>query len=553
MAHKVSWLLLNAWLLSGPFILQAQVLPMGQLKEQQVQITLPQNIKQGDTFTLHATYTLPEGLYMQADSSFMKLSLISDETFTVQDLGVTLLSQPKVTASGDKFIGEVRFAHKFKLIQAPASGQLTVVAHHQLCNEEGLCYLPQTFTLSETLHVSTAGFAFGQAMLWLALVFLGGLVLNLMPCVLPLLMFKLRTLSTLVPAQRRSHLTFYSFGVIASSLVLAFIVILVQHMGQQFGLLLYWQSPLFMLFMMILLISMALNLMGFYAINPPHWAGKVHSQGGPFLQGMVLVLLASACSAPFLSTAMAFALAQPSLYILAAFLVLGVGLATPMIVLMALPWVQPILTKSERFTHVIAQVSGFVLFVLGIWLSRLLCSQFSGPFIVMIPAVLVLFWFGYDKVNTSDRLYRFRKAYLLGGLLLIGLGLMWGYNRYAMPVAVDAVQVTDDRYEAFSNRRLAELQEQGVPVFVSFGAAWCLTCEMNERLVLKSERVQTFFKAQGIVWLKADVTYNTPHEVAVWMNALNKSGLPVYFYSNSEGAITPLSEFITPSTILKLK
>jgi thiol:disulfide interchange protein len=97
------------------------------------------------------------------------------------------------------------------------------------------------------------------------------------------------------------------------------------------------------------------------------------------------------------------------------------------------------------------------------------------------------------------------------------------------------------------------LQAQGVPVFVSFGADWCLTCEMNERFVLKSEKVQTFFSERNIVWLKADLTYDTPYEVMVWMNKLHKSGLPVYFYSDREGVIHPLSEWITPRAILALE
>ena len=309
----------------------------------------------------------------------------------------------------------------------------------------------------------------------LALAFAGGLILNLMPCVLPVLSIKVLGFARGRDAQAmRMHGLLYGAGVLASFLALAGLLIGLKAAGAAVGWGFQLQSPVFVTLLAALFLALALNLSGafeFRSLVPARLAnaGAAHPHADAFLTGVLAVVVASPCTVPFMGAALGYALTESALVALAVFAALGAGMAVPYVLLAFEPR----------------------------WLRRL---PKPGPWMVSLKR-----WLALPLYATVA---------WLAWVLSIQVGLA------GAPAARDI-------WQPYSEARVAELVAQGKPVFVDFTAAWCVTCQVNKQLVLARPDTERAFAERGVTLLRADWTRQDP-EITRSLAALGRNGVPVY-------------------------
>ena len=309
----------------------------------------------------------------------------------------------------------------------------------------------------------------------LALAFAGGLILNLMPCVLPVLSIKVLGFARRRDAHAmRLHGLLYGAGVLASFLALAGLLIALKAAGAAVGWGFQLQSPVFVALLAMLFLALALNLSGafeFRSLVPARLAnaGASHPHADAFLTGILAVVVASPCTVPFMGAALGYALTESALVALAVFAALGLGMAVPYVLLAFEPR----------------------------WLRRL---PKPGPWMVSL------------------------KRWLALPLYATVVWLAWVLS---IQVGLAGTQPAQDGWQPYSQARVAELVAQGKPVFVDFTAAWCVTCQVNKQLVLARPDTEHAFAERGVALLRADWTRQDP-EITRALAALGRNGVPVY-------------------------
>ena len=330
----------------------------------------------------------------------------------------------------------------------------------------------------------------------LAFAFAGGLILNLMPCVLPVLSIKvLGFAGTTHPAAMRTHGLLYGAGVVVSFLALAGLLIALQAGGKAIGWGFQLQSPVFVAALALLFLALALNLSGafeFRSLLPAGLANAAASNphADAFLTGVLAVLVASPCTAPFMGAALGYALTESAAVSLSVFAALGVGMAVPYVLLAFRPQWLKHLPKP------------------GPWMQRL-------------------------------------KRWLAVPLYATVVWLAWVFS---IQVGLAGTQAGTDAWAPYSEARLAELVAQGKPVFVDFTAAWCVTCQVNKQLVLSRPETERAFARKGVVLLRADWTRQDP-EITRALAALGRNGVPVYALYRQGREPKLLPEILTPEAL----
>ena len=402
---------------------------------------------------------------------------------------------------------------------------------------------------------------------WLALLFAfaGGLILNLMPCVLPVLSLKVLSLVQGAGEGRRAalrHGWVFTFGVVLSFWVIAGVMLLLQAGGAQLGWGFQLQSPVFVMILAAFFFLFALNLFGVYEIS--FTGGKAASAqgrsglGGAFVSGVTATLVATPCTAPFMGSALGFSLTQPPLVSMLIYTGLGLGMASPYLVLAAFPELLRFLPKPGRWMETFKQALGFVLVATVIWLAWVLSSQAGSTGVIVLMGVLLLLamaaWiYGRWGHVAAARPVRLVSRSVVVTVLLAGLALgAVGVNELGR--APDASSISDGTgvaWEPFSQKRLDQLLAENKNVFVDFTAAWCLSCQVNERVAFSSEEVQRRFAELGIVPLKADWT-NRSEEITRALAAFGRNSVPLYVLYNPAGGGQPtlLPEILTPGIVL---
>jgi thiol:disulfide interchange protein len=381
----------------------------------------------------------------------------------------------------------------------------------------------------------------------LALALLGGLILNLMPCVFPVLSIK--ALALVKQGDHKAEGLAYTAGVLLSFAALAAVLIALRAGGQQVGWGFQFHSPVFVGVVAYLLFLVGLNLSGLFDIGGSFTGvgtSLASRQGlaGSFFTGVLAAVVATPCTAPFMGAALAFALSQPALVMLAVFLALGLGLALPFLVLAFWPAAQRWLPRPGLWMDTFKQALAFPMYAAVVWLLWVLAQQ-AGP----------------DGV-----------ALTLGGLLLIAFGLWWrrvsgspvvGTAAAVIGIALALALTTALRpvegspaaasatHEAYSAERLAELRAQNKPVFVNMTAAWCISCLVNERVALSRPEVQQAFAQGGVAYLKGDWTREDPAITAV-LKAHGRSGVPLYlYYAPGAAEAQVLPQILTPGLVIE--
>jgi thiol:disulfide interchange protein DsbD len=409
--------------------------------------------------------------------------------------------------------------------------------------------LPTTFGEGQTT---------GYLPLALLFAFLGGLILNLMPCVLPILAMKAFALSSLAGRDRAEAVResfAYGVGAILSFIGLGGLLIALRAGGQAIGWGFQLQEPIVVAGFALLMFGVGLNLSGVFEIAGFGGGDSLTRRGGEagsFFTGVLAVAVAAPCTAPFMAAALGYALTQPALVALAIFLALGVGFAAPFVLIGMSPALMRALPRPGPWMIRFKQALAFAMYGTAAWLVWVLAQQAGANAVAAILAAMVAAGFGAWLWGIS-RVYspRGRGVAALGTLIAIVVALSCLAVLKSAPAgAAGSVNVTGIPSEPYSAARLARLRADRRAVFVNATAAWCITCLVNDEAALSGARVHQAFAQRKVAYLVADWTRRDPAITAL-LSAHGRSGVPLYLYY-APGAAEPavLPQILTEGTVL---
>lgn len=409
-------------------------------------------------------------------------------------------------------------------------------------------------TGSTTASPSSGAGASSGPSLWKMLLygFIGGLILNIMPCVLPVIALKILGFV----GEARSHPgrvgklgLVYTLGVLISFLALAGVVIGVKAAGHKAGWGMQFGNTHFLIALTILVVLVALNLFGVFEVTlggrAMGAAGELASQhgvAGAFFNGVLATILATPCTAPFLSIALGFAFAQTTAIIVIVFLSIGVGLALPYLVLSFQPAWLKFLPKPGMWMEKFKMFMGFPMLATGIWLFTLVAggtdkstTLWFGLFLVVL-ALGAWIWGEFVQRGRSRR----------GLAVAVSLLLVGGFGAYAATRGADQIQ-----WQPWTSAAVTKAQAEGHPVLVDFTADWCLTCQYNKKVAIEVPSVRTKLKQIGAVNLVGDYTHQ-PDNITDELNRYHRAGVPLVlvFPGKADAAPIVLPEVLTAGTVL---
>ena len=411
------------------------------------------------------------------------------------------------------------------IVDVPLSG--TVVAGASTAPPTGT-----TLALSSLEgHSLSLGVAIGFA-------FLGGVLLNLMPCVFPVLSLKVLGFAKHHEnrASMRKHGIAFAAGVIVSFWLLAALLVALRAAGEQLGWGFQLQSPTVVTALALLFFVLALNLSGVYEVRQfvPSSVASWNARNpllNDALSGALAVLVASPCSAPFMGAALGYALTEASLLTWLIFTALGVGMALPYVALAFFPRWRTRLPKAGPWMVRLRQLLAFPLYATVLWLLWVLGAQLDNDAVARLGAALLLIafalWAWQAMRAGGARAWGAVAAASVAGALAIGWPV--GAASVVESNSTGTKQVARDSgpWQEFSAERVSQLIEAGRPVFIDFTAAWCVTCQVNKRLVLNSDAVHDAFASHNVALLRADWTRRDP-AIGAALAALGRDGVPVY-------------------------
>jgi thiol:disulfide interchange protein DsbD len=436
----------------------------------------------------------------------------------------------------------------------PAADNLQIRVQSQGCADAGLCYPPRdqyfeadltTGSVTEIAPPAVPPTAPATALpLYTALLFamLGGVILNLMPCVFPVLSIKALSLtnSGLSTRKRHYHGLAYTAGVISTFIAIATLLISLRAGGEALGWGFQLQSPLFITALIYLFFVMGLGFSGILEAGAGLMnIGQSTTEGQGLRQsyatGILAAVVASPCTAPFMGTALGAALTQPAPVALTIFAGLGFGMAFPFLLLSWLPGLASRLPRPGAWMETFKQALAFPLYLTSVWLLWVLGRQAGADAVAAVLAGLVFTALAIWLLAKRSGL----RAASAAVALVIALALPLSATRPAQPAL----------WEPYSAQRLAQLLAAERPVFVNLTADWCITCLANERVALSSADFAATLRSEGIAYLKGDWTnYNA--EITALLNANGRNGVPLYlFYAAGQKTPAILPQILTPGLI----
>ena len=377
----------------------------------------------------------------------------------------------------------------------------------------------------------------GNLAVMLLLGMLGGLILNVMPCVLPILSLKI---FGLVRSAGHGHSEVVrgalatAAGILVSFWALAFAALAAQAAGAAVGWGIQFQRPGFVAFLAVIVVLFCLNLWGLFEIPLPQRLARVGASGpreglaGHFVSGLFATLMATPCSAPFLGTAIGFALAQPAAVVLAVFTALGVGMALPYLLVAAAPGIARLLPKPGAWMDTVRGVMGFLLAASAVWLFYVLSLQVSPEQLAAIQLGLLgiaLFTWMQRRTGAGRTLRAVAAAGVVAAVAVTLFAAVRQPGAAAQRTAGDPAGLIP--WVAWNRAEAESLAAGGQLVFVDVTAAWCFTCKVNERLILDTPEVAQAFEEHGVVPMKADWT-NKNEEIAAFLAEHGRYGIPFY-------------------------
>lgn len=377
----------------------------------------------------------------------------------------------------------------------------------------------------------------------LALAFLGGLILNIMPCVLPVLSVKALSFAGGAHAgETRKQGVFYFAGVVVTFLLLAGVLIALRAGGEAVGWGFQLQAPWVTSGLALLFFVIGLNLLGVFEVGGAFQnlgANLTGSgSGGAFFTGALAVVAATPCTAPFMAGAIGVALTQSAGTTLLIFAALALGFALPLTLLHFMPGLQRLIPKPGAWMERAKQVLAFPMFATAIWLAWVLAEQAGAVGVQSLLNIAVALAFALF-VSRWGRVWLVIGALALVGTLAVSWQPILGMQRAETLVS-----------EPWSPARVAELQAEGRPIFVNFTAAWCITCKANELAALQSARLAQAFETRNVAYLEGDWT-NRDDTIAAELAAHGRAGVPLYLYYPPGGEPQVLPQVLTERLMIE--
>lgn len=389
----------------------------------------------------------------------------------------------------------------------------------------------------------------------IGLAFLGGIILNLMPCVFPVLFLKGLALVQTSAGERRTlraHGAVYTFGILVSFWVIVGVLLALRAGGSQAGWGFQLQSPTFLAVLAMGLFFFSMSLAGQFELGLSITStgdALTHKEGyaGSFFTGVLATIVATPCTAPLMGAAIGFALAQPAWITFAVFTALGLGLAFPYVLLTLQPAWTRLLPRPGAWMETLKQLTAVPLFATVIWLTWVYGRLYSGA--------------DAAAGQGSDHIAR-----LLLGLLLLAIA-GWVLSKWParggatiVALAIGAVAFATPLYTSkdttlvwrpYTQANFDAARSAGQPVFIDFTAAWCLSCQVNERLVLKSAEVQHEFSVHKVALIKADWTQYDP-AITQQLASVGRSGVPTYvlYPAGADSKADVLPELLTKTIVM---
>ena len=395
--------------------------------------------------------------------------------------------------------------------------------------------------------------------LMLAFGLLGGLILNAMPCVLPILSLKILSLSKGAGQGRRAIVSgalATVAGIVVSFWALALVAMILRASGSAAGWGVQFQQPLFVASLAVVVLVFCLNLWGIFEIRLPDWVsslgttGPTHGLLGHFITGFFTTLMATPCTAPFLGTAVGFALSQNSLGIFLVFNAIALGMASPYLLLAYAPRIAQLLPRPGQWMVQLRIVLGFMLITAAIWLLYVLGSHLGGSklaFIQLGMLGIALFIWGASQSNRPIT----RTVMQLATVASIVWVLSLAHTGPTVSRSSADTEFSERlKWERFDADQALRLAANGQPVFVDVTADWCFTCKVNKTLVLDNEVITEAFKAFNVVAMRADWTH--PDErITQFLAQFGRSGIPFYLLYRADGTTHIFSEILSISEVIE--
>ena len=395
----------------------------------------------------------------------------------------------------------------------------------------------------------------------------GGLILNLMPCVFPVLSLKALSFASKGQAPRseqRLDGLAYTLGIIVTFMALASILLALRAGGEAVGWAFQLQAPWFVAILIYLFFTMGLSLSGVYEFGSglmgvgSNLASKSGYKGS-FFTGVLATVVASPCTAPFMGAALGFALSQSWLVAMVVFFFLGLGMALPFLVLSFSPALMKYMPKPGAWMNTFKEFMAFPMYATVLWLLWVLGMQVGVNGMAIVVGACLSLAFGLwllQKRRFASIFWSTANAVIAGVALLVAL--------YALQSPLLAVQpdadreaagdgeLSGDHFESFSAARLAQLQAAGQPVFINMTAAWCITCLANEQTTLSADSVLQSMRDNNITYLKGDWTNQDP-EISAVLDSFNRPSVPLYVLfpgAGKEPIILP--QILTPAIVIEV-
>lgn len=514
---------------------------------------------------IEVTFSIPEKMHINLQKDFFYV-----ETDEIDGLNFEETIYPEGHKSADGLVqynGNVLLIKKFSVGENAKIDNIKIYASYQMCLESGTCMFPEEVEIELPLgnQIPTEKSNTKELIKFLLMAFVGGLILNIMPCVLPVLSIKAMSLVKQSQQDQKQILRSsfaYTAGIVVSFIVMATAIVILKMAGENVGWGFQFQNAGFVTGLLILIFVFALSLFDVFIIRAPgmQTATKASMKGGltgSFLSGIFAVLLATPCTAPFLGAALGFAFSQSAIMIFAIFILIGLGLAFPFILLGIWPKAIKIIPKPGEWMNIFKEIMGFLLFLTAFYLIRSLSFLVNNSdFLNLLLYLIVLGMSAWIYGRFARPEFSKRKQWIATiSAILLAVSLGFVLLDYA---PADAHQTEDNAHyprdwQKFSPELLAEYQNNGKSVFLDFGAEWCLTCKTNETSVLFTDKIESAFKKYDVQMLRGDNTKKNDI-INEWLAKFDRAGVPLYvlFIDGKTPIVFP--EIITKEMILnKLK
>ena len=519
---------------------------------------------------LSMDWDIADGYYLYAD----KVRVEFWQNGVKKDLNVTM---PAGKVKFDENFGKELEVHYNSLA---ANGNLPagvdgsqVSIRYQGCADAGLCYPPRTQYFSAqngnfvevtkdtfksltggSTETNTAASAEQTQAIFLPYMLLGallgGFILNLMPCVFPVLSLKALSLAHGDASTHHRNGWAYTAGIVLSFLLVAMIIIIAKQTGQSLGWGFQLQQPIFVAGLVYLFVLLGLNLAGFFEMGTSFMGlGQNLTQGdsasASFFTGVLAAVVASPCTAPFMASAVGFAVTQSAVTALLVFAFLGLGLAAPYLLLCYIPAIANRMPNPGPWMERLKQLLSFPMFLTSAWLLSVVGNQTSAK----TAAYIVV---GSIAITFAIWVLQGRNASLVWRWINRGIAASATAAAALIVLNVDSIDNDEDSpWTPYSAETIAELRAENRPVFVDLTADWCITCKANEAVAINRDSVHEFAKENNIALVKGDWTKNDPR-ITEYLESFGRNGVPLYVVYSSDPNVEPkiLPQILTEELVL---